>query len=78
MSYLVFCTFDLKNATSTDYQNAYADPGKIGLKKVHKSDQGHDVVIPTTATTEDFNGTSAASVRNDIRDRYGDMALGWH
>jgi hypothetical protein len=69
MSYLVFCTFDLKKATSTDYQNAYADLEKISLKKVQKSDQGGDVVIPTTSTMGTFNGTSAASVRNDIRTR---------
>jgi len=69
MSYLVFCTFDLKNATSTDYQNAYADLEKIGLKKVQKSDQGGNVVIPTTSAMGTFNGTSAASVRDDIRSK---------
>lgn len=67
MSYLVFCTFDLKNATSTDYQNAYADLEKIGLTKVHKSDQGGAVVIPTTSAMGVFTGASAASVRDDIR-----------
>ncbi len=25
MSYLVYCTFDLKNASSKDYESAYAD-----------------------------------------------------
>ena len=69
MSYLVFCTFDLKRASSTDYQNAYADLEKIGLKKVHKTDQGSDVVIPTTAAMGAFNGTSAASIRSDIHKR---------
>lgn len=67
MTYLAFCTFDLKNATSTDYQNAYADLDRIGLKKVHKSNQGSDVVIPTTAAMGEFNGTSAASVRDHVR-----------
>lgn len=69
MSYLVFCTFDLRNASSQDYKTAYADLENIGLKKVHKSDGGGDVVIPTTAAMGTFNGSSAASVRNDIRDR---------
>lgn len=69
MTYLVFCTFDLKNASSADYQNAYADLDRIGLKKVIKSDQGSDVVVPTTAAMGTFNGTSAATVRNDICDR---------
>jgi hypothetical protein len=69
MSYLVFCTFDLKNASNQDYQNAYADLEKIGLKKVAVTDQGNKVVIPTTATMGQFNGTSAASVCTDIRNR---------
>ena len=69
MTYLVFCTFDLKNASATDYQNAYTDLERMGLKKVHKSDQGGDVVIPTTAAMGEFNGTSAPAVRDDIRAR---------
>lgn len=69
MSYLVFCTFDLKNATSLDYQNAYADLDKIGLKKVHKNHQGGTDVIPTTAAMGFFNGTNASAVCGDIRDR---------
>ena len=44
MSYLVFCTFDLKNATSSDYETAYAALEKLGLQKVHKSDKGKEVV----------------------------------
>ena len=69
MTYLVFCTFDLKNASSTDYQNAYADLDTIGLKRVHKGGNGSDVVIPTTAAMGEFNGTSAATVRSDISER---------
>jgi len=30
MSFLVTCTVDLKNASATDYQNAYADLARIG------------------------------------------------
>jgi hypothetical protein len=33
MAYLVTCTFDLSNATSQDYQTAYADLASLGLKK---------------------------------------------
>lgn len=69
MSYFVFCTFDLKNATSQNYKDAYADLEKVGLKKVVVSGQGNNVVIPTTAAAGEFNGTSAASVRDDIRNR---------
>ena len=69
MSYLVFCTFDLKNANSQDYKNAYFDLANLGLEKVVKSDMGSDVVIPTTATMGTFNGITAPQVRSDIRDR---------
>lgn len=67
MSYLAVCTFDLKNATSQDYQNAYADLARLGLKKVIKSDDGNDTVIPTTAAMGTLNGRSAGEVRIDLR-----------
>lgn len=66
MAYLVFCTFDLKNASDSDYQNAYADLERLGLKKVYKSSQGNNVVIPTTAAMGEINGSSAVAVRDDI------------
>lgn len=69
MAYLVFCTFDLKQGTASDYENAYADLASIGLSRVHKSDQGSDVVIPTTAAMGFFNGTGAVSIRTNICDR---------
>ena len=69
MSYFVFCTFDLKGASSQDYQNAYADLEKIGLKKVMVSSQSNKVVIPTTSVAGEFNGTSAGSVRDDLVNR---------
>lgn len=67
MSYLVYCTFDLKNASSKDYENAYADLQRIGLVKLVKGDDGQHVVIPTTSTMGFFNGTSVAALRNDVR-----------
>ena len=67
MAYLVFCTFDLKNASSQDYQNAYADLEKLGLKKVQETDGGGDVVIPTTSVMGTFNGNSAGAVRDGVR-----------
>jgi hypothetical protein len=69
MSYLVLCTFDLKSASAADYQNAYTDLARIGLQKVHKSDSGGDVVIPTTAAMGQFNGNSAPEVRSYVRDQ---------
>lgn len=67
MTYLVYCTFDLKNASAKDYENAYADLQRIGLAKVVKADEGRQVVIPTTSTMGFFNGTSAAAVCTDVR-----------
>jgi hypothetical protein len=69
MSYIVFCTFDLKNASSQDYQNAYNDLEKMGLKKVVVADNGNNIVIPTTTTMGIFNAGTAASIRDDIRAR---------
>lgn len=69
MSYLVLCTFDLKNATSNDYQNAYAELDALGLKRVQKTGNGGQVVIPTTAAMGEFNGASAASVRDHVCDQ---------
>lgn len=72
MAYLVFVTFDLKNASSQDYTNAYADLEKIGLTKVQKTDQGGTVVIPTTAAMGTFNGTGAGAVRDALAQRVQD------
>ena|SRR6266404_8799174 len=69
MSYFVVCTFDLKNASSTDYKSAYADLEKVSLKKVMVSDQGNNVVIPTTTVAGTFTGTSAGAVRDYVRDK---------
>jgi hypothetical protein len=69
MSYLVLCTFDLKNASGQDYQNVYADLSNLGLEKVHKTSHGANAVIPTTAAMGFFSGTSASNVCTDIRDR---------
>lgn len=69
MSYLVFCTFDLKNASSQDYQNAYADLSKIGLEKVVIADNGNRVVIPTTSVIGQFNSESARKAADDVREK---------
>ena len=69
MAFLVTCTFDLKNATATDYENAYSDLAKIGLGKVVVGSSGSKVVAPTTMTIGEFNGTNAGGVGDDLRDR---------
>ncbi|WP_081499537.1 hypothetical protein [Polaromonas sp. CF318] len=67
MSYLVFCTFDLKNAGSGDYENAYADLQYLGLSRVHKNSLDGETVIPTTSVMGTYTGTSAQAVRDHIR-----------
>jgi hypothetical protein len=69
VSYFVICTFDLKNATRSDYEAAYSDLEKIGLTKVIVADGGRKVIIPTTTAGGAFTGTSAASVRDHVCDK---------
>ena len=67
MSYGVLCTFDLKGASSTDYQNAYADLEKLGLYRAQDNSSGGKTVIPTTTVLGSYNGASATAIRDDIR-----------
>jgi hypothetical protein len=69
MSFLVTCTFDLKNASRADYDTVYSDLEKIGLKKVVISSQGTKIVAPTPMTIGEFDGASVGDVRDNIRDR---------
>lgn len=67
MSYVAFCTFDLKNANRQDYENAYSSLRKIGLERVRVGSNGNEVVIPTTSVMGEFNGESASAVRDYVR-----------
>lgn len=69
MTYGVFCTFDLKNASRQDYENAYADLKEIGLDRVLANSNGGKTVIPTTSTFGTFTGSSKESVRDYVRDK---------
>jgi len=69
MSHLVFCTFDLKDASLEDYRNAFADLEGIGLTRVQKSDKGDATTIPTTSAMGRFHGKSSVEVRDDVRSR---------
>jgi hypothetical protein len=66
VAYLATCTFDLKNASRTDYQNAYSDLERIGLKQAIVAESGTKVVAPTTMTIGTFNGQSAGGVRDHL------------
>ena len=67
MSYGVLCTFDLKGASSTDYQNAYEDLERLGLHKAQDNGSSGKTVIPTTTVLGSYNGASAAAIRDDVR-----------
>lgn len=67
MSYIVFCTFDLKNANSQDYAVAYSDLQEIGLQRIVISTSKKEVVIPTTSTMGEFNGTTASAIRDHVK-----------
>lgn len=67
MTFGVLCTFDLKNASSTDYQNAYADLAAMGLHRAQDNASGGKTVIPTTTVLGSYNGADATSVREHVR-----------
>lgn len=69
MSYFVVCTFDLANASREDYKNAYSDLARIGLSGSLASSDGTRITLPTTTTAGEFNGSSAASARDDVASR---------
>ncbi len=73
MSYLVFCIFELKNATREDYLYAYADLAELGLKKTVKSDDGRSVTIPSTAVMGIFSGKSVNDVRSSLGNQVEDV-----
>ena len=67
MSYLVLCTFDLKRATSRDYDTAYAELARLGLHRAQDNSAGGKTVIPTTTVLGKFEGPNADAIRNDVR-----------
>jgi hypothetical protein len=69
MSYFVTCTFDLKNASRSDYEHAYTDLDNIGLKRTILTTSGKRFVAPTTMTMGEFDGTDVGSVRDDVREQ---------
>lgn len=69
MNYLVYCTFDLKNASSRDYDDAYLDLKSIGLTRVVVASKGEQVIIPTTSVLGTFNSTSAVDASEYVREK---------
>ena len=68
MSHLVFCTFDLKDASSQDYTDAYKDLEKIGLSRIAEGKK-RDVVIPTTSVLGEFTASDTEALRDNIREK---------
>ncbi|HDZ3730166.1 TPA: hypothetical protein RSW61_001762 [Vibrio harveyi] len=69
MSYFVMCTFDLFNATSADYENAYSVLEDHGLKTSLTSNSGKTVDLPNTTAAGLFTGEKCASIGDDILQR---------
>ena len=70
MSYFCVCTFDLnRNASATDYQNAYADLAKIGFSTSVTGSGGRSITLPNTTTAGTFTGSSARDVKTDLLNR---------
>lgn len=68
MSFQVLCTFDLKNASRADYVTAYSELAKLGFSHTVQG-ANRVVTLPTTTVIGTFNGSSAGSVRDDLRTR---------
>ena len=73
MSYLVFCVFDLKNASREDYLYVYVDLETLGLRKVVESDNGPSFKLPTTAVMGMFDGQSVEDVRRVVGKQVHDI-----
>lgn len=69
MSYIVVCTFDLENATSQDYKDAYSDLEKLGLRKVAANTDGGNTVIPSTTVAGEFTGEDNPALVKEINRR---------
>jgi hypothetical protein len=66
MSYLVFCVFELRQASREDYLYAYKDLAMLGLRKVVKSGGGRDFTLPSTAVLGMLEGRSVDEVRSAV------------
>lgn len=69
MQYQILCTFDLKNATTKNYDDAYKVLEKLGLNRV-QAGTPRDVVIPTTTVlgSRSFENTNSHNVAVSYRD----------
>jgi hypothetical protein len=73
MTYLVFCFFELRNASREDYMYVYADLARLGLRKTVKADDGRSVAMPATAVMGMFDGKNVNDVRSDLASQVEDV-----
>lgn len=66
MTHFVTVTFDIANGQYNDYQTVYKDFAELGLSRSLQTSQGKVVKLPTTTTAGEFNGASAAAVRDQV------------
>jgi hypothetical protein len=66
MTFLVFCVFDLKNASREDYLYAYMDLAALGLRKNVKSDNGPSFQLPASAVMGTFDGRTIEDIRTTV------------
>lgn len=68
MNFQALCTFDLKNASRADYVTAYSELAKLGFGHTVQG-ASRVVSLPTTTVIGTFTGSSAATVRDNLRGR---------
>lgn len=69
MSYFVLCSFDLRNASSEDYEAAYSELESLGLRRNLKANNGNYISLPNTTVAGEHNGTSVSQVRDSFSNR---------
>ena len=66
MTYLVFCVFELKDASREDSLYAYMDFATLGMRRIVKSENGPSFKLPASAVMGMFDGRSVEDVRSIV------------
>jgi len=64
MQYLAVCTFELKDATESDYETAYAALHVIGLRRDHAANIDGVSELPAIAMVGTYTSTDIRFLRN--------------
>ena len=68
-SFFATVAFDLKDASSADYECAEKNLRAVGLYKTLKADNGNSVELPYNTFAGTFNGETAGAVRDYVREQ---------